>query len=110
MNVCCSGKTNEEFSFAKSPFDQIFLNLDKTQLKFVKEGYFTAYDSENDKIKENKDIIELEKQIDSKQQEILKYENKIHNIKRKLNNMEKILLIDQKEQQYINIIGENNDL
>ena len=112
MNVCCSsGRLNETFNFTESLFDKIFLDFDKTRFRYIeKDGYFTIPDLFNeDNIKKNKDIIELETKIDLKKDEIKEYEKKISNLQNKLKNMEKILLIDQKEQQYINELGKNND-
>ena len=111
MNVCCSsGRLNETFNFTESDFDEISLDFDKTRFRYIKDGYFTIPDLFNeDNVKKNKDIIELETKIDLKKDEIKEYEKKISNLQNKLKNMEKILLIDQKEQQYINELGKKID-
>ena len=110
MNVCCGSNLGGKPDLTN---DEIFLNLEKTTLKFNEEkGVFTIFDiqDESSPLKKKKDEIrELKHQIKQKEKEIKDYKAKIEEINAKLENMDKILLMDEKEQQYIFYLAGNNN-
>ena len=89
------------------------LNMDKTELIFlINKGFYALYDinDENNPYgHKKKEIDDLKSKINERNNEIIDYKKKIEDLNNKIKYMEKILLMDEKEQQYIKILGENND-
>ena len=112
MNICC-GENIEHNKDLSDKYDPLYLTLSDTTLKFYeKEGLFHVYDSNESKeyINDKQQIIEdLKIKLEQKDEEIEDYKGKINDLDYKIKKMEKILLIDAKEQQYIGLIGENNE-
>ena len=111
MNICC-GETLDGLDLRKKGFDTIDLKLDKTILQFYeKEGVFQVLDTDdkNGKIWEKKnELKELKIKLEKKNKEIDDYLIKINDLDKKIKNMEKIILMDEKENQYIEQLGQNN--
>ncbi len=111
MNICC-GEVLDNTDLKKCPFDNIILKLDKTTLKFLeKKGIFTVLDNDEengDISNKKKEINDLQLKLETKEREIEDYQSKINDLDDKIENMKKILLMDEKEQQYINILGQEN--
>ena len=111
MNICC-GETLDGIDLRENGFDKINLKLDKTLLQFYeKEGVFQVLDTEveNGKLWDKKnEIKELKLKIEKKNKEIDEYQIKLNDLDKKIKNMEKIILMDEKENQYIEQIGEYN--
>ena len=112
MNICCGENIGHNKDLTDK-YDPLYLTLSETTLKFDEnEGVFHVYDSNesrgflNDK---QQLIIELKEKLELKDEEINDYKNKISDLDDKIKKMEEILLIDEKEQQYIGLIGENNE-
>ena len=113
MNICCSeGLDNVDLRKRGFKDDIIYLRLDKTILRFYeKEGVFRVLDSDDvggDLGDKKLELEELKKKIKKKDEEITFYELKLKDLDAKLANMEKVLLMDDKENQYIELLGENN--
>ena len=113
MNICSSEGLDNVDLRRKGYDDKIYLKLDKTILRFFeKDGAFRVLDSEDEtgELGSKKAEIEgLKNKIKIKDNEISFYELKLKDIDRKLADLEKVLLMDDKEQQYIELIGENNN-
>ena len=112
MNICCS-EGLDNVDLRRKGFDEkIYLKLDKTILRFFeKDGVFRVLDSEDetgDLGNKKAELEGLKKKIKIKDDEISFYELKIKDIDKKLADLEKVLLMDDKEQQYIELLGENN--
>ena len=112
MNVCC-GNTDNNTNLRDKPFQEILLNLDKTKYKFYeREGDFFIIDStdENNPLgQQKKEMNDLQSKIETKRKEIDDYKIKIGELSKKIANMETIILMDEKEHQYIELIGEKKD-
>ena len=113
MNICCSeGLDNVDLRKTGFKDDFIYLRLDKTILRFYEnEGVFRVLDSDDvggDLGNKKLELEELKKKIKKKDEEITFYELKLKDLDAKLANMEKVLLMDDKENQYIELLGENN--
>ncbi len=112
MNICCGDNVgyNKDLS---DRYDPLYLALSDTILKFDEsEGVFHVYDSNESRgfINDKQNIItELKEEIELKDEEIKDYKKKIYDLDDKIKKMEEILLIDEKEHQYIGLIGENNE-
>ena len=113
MNIC-GGSSLENYAdphkrigFYNLDYDNIELNLDETRFEFIKElGEFHLKGTKelNDKIRENDDVEEKLKEEDEK---INIFKDKIIDLDIKIANLEKVLLLDSKEQQYIHYLGQN---
>ena len=112
MNICCGDNTGHNKDLTDK-YDPLYLTLSETTLKFDEnDGLFHVYDSNESRgyINNKKQLIEdLKIQLESKDKEIEDYHIKINDLDYKIQQMEKILLIDEIEQQYIDLIGENNE-
>ena len=113
MNVCCGAAFDNNIDLTKREYDEVLLNIEKTTLKFNEpKGIFMISEilDENHPLNKKKSEIEdLKSQIKKKKLEIKDYKSKIEELNEKLETMSKILLIDEKEQQYIHFLGQNNE-
>ena len=102
MNICgCGGLQKEELRFNEIGIksEEGMLNFDNSKGVFVFEN--------TKKINEKKkELEELEKQREKAEKEKRDFEKKIGILDQKLKDMEKILMIDMKENLYIKNIGE----
>ena len=131
MNICCGGGLLPE-DLSKLPYEDIEVKIkdkkkpeekkvnkddddeeededdeEKILEKYIfnhKKGIYEFKNSKSENEK-NHEIEELKKILEKKRNEKLEYEKKIRDLDLKLENMEKILLMDIKENQYINLIG-----
>ena len=134
MNICCGGGLQPE-DLSKLPYENVVVKIkdkskpekkkgnkdedeeeedeeDEDKKEKILEEYifnhtkgiyeFKNSKSENEK---NLEIEKLKKTLEKKEKEKSDYEKKIRDLDLKLENMEKILLMDIKENQYINLIG-----
>jgi len=110
MNICCGDNIGHKD--LPDRYDDIFLTLTDATLKFYEnEGVFHLYNSNHTGgVLNDKEILleDLKIKLKQKNEEIEDYHNKINDLDDKIKKMEKILLIDEKEQKYIELIGENN--
>ena len=108
MNVCCGDALEDNVNYRE--FGDIFLMLNRTTLKFVnEEGKFYVLDTDdpNTDLNDKKRLIdELRLKSENKDKEIQEYLLKIRDLDIKLDQMEKLLIQDKKEQEYINLIGQ----
>ena len=56
-----------------------------------------------------KELEDLKLKIKLKDKEIDEYQIKLKDLDKKLANMEKVLIMDEKEQQYIDFLGKNQN-
>ena len=105
MNICCGGVLEPE----KQEFEKIEVEVENGHLVFDNEkGVFTYKNTQQ--IKEEKNEKEnLKKELEELDKEKENYEEKIKELDLKIKNLEKILLMDMKENQYIQIIGEKTE-
>ena len=101
MNICCRNDMMKE----KPEFSDIEVFLEEGTLKF--DYYDGVFKYQNTKvIKEQK---EEEEDLDNRLMKLNKekedYELKIRELDLKIKNLEKIILMDMKEKQYIQYIG-----
>ena len=112
MNICCGEALDNNIDLQNTKYDEILITLDKTTIKFFEdEGVFKVYDTDDERGalgKKKQEIEDLKLKLELKDKEIEDYEIRIEDLDKKIKNMEKILLMDEKEQQYIGLIGENN--
>ena len=111
MNICCGEALDNNIDLRKSGYDDIYLTLDNTTLKFFeKDGVFRVLDTDDetgDLGMKKKELEDLKLKIEIKNKEIEDYQIKLKDLDKKLANMEKVLLMDEKEQQYIDFLGKN---
>ena len=101
-----SNKSNGDH-FSKLKFEKITFNLIETKFTFDEvKGVFKLEDTKKLNIKK-KEIDEIEKKLKEKNEKMYEYNEKIKKLNLKLKNMEKVLLLDDKEQQYIHLLGKN---
>ena len=117
MNICCGENTDEHNLVKRGEIDKdeikdyrilyddnIYLYLEPTKLKFHEiPGLFHV-----DDIKSS-ESHELKMKIEEKKDKIKLYSKKIRDLDLKLANLEKVLLMDDKEQQYIKLLGKYNN-
>ena len=110
MNVCCGENVDR---IVDLPLEDVPFNIDKTELKFlVGRGYYVVYDTNDENNpygQKKKELNDIDLKMQEKNKEITDYKIKIEDLNNKIKYMEKILLMDEKEQQYIQHLGENND-
>ena len=122
MNICGGSKyleshrTIEKKSIGNKIFDGsnhgniITLTLDDTKLRFYEDpGEFKVIekiDETGDEGFKNKELNELKVKIASKKEKISFYEKKIKDLDYKLKNLKRVLLMNDREQQYINVLGQ----
>jgi len=90
--------------------DDLLLNLDDSTLIFMaNKGVWELYDTNNmrggPKKKENDD---LKLKLANKEREIEDFTLKISALDKKIANLEKVILQDDRERQYIRILGQNH--
>ena len=114
MNICCGGKLDEE----DLEFSDIEIKLKKKKkgeeekgkeeeekIQFDnKKGVFTYKNTTLEKEKEST-IKELEEYLKKLNEKKKVYENGIEDLNIKIKNLEEILKMDMKENNYIQIIG-----
>ena len=105
MNICCGGGMEKE----DLKFEDFKVIVENGVLEFDNnEGVFKYKDAK--KIKETKkEKSKLKKEIEDLEDECQNYREKIKEMDGKIKNLEKILLMDMKENQYIQIIGEKTE-
>ena len=107
MNICCGDELTGDDDI--NEYDDIYLKLNKTTLKFNnEEGKFYVLDTDdaNTDLNDKKRLIdELRLKKESKEKEFQDYLIKMRDLDLKLEQMEKLLFQDEKEQEYINLIG-----
>ena len=105
MNICCGGVLEPE----KPDFEEIIVEVDKGHLVFDnKKGVF-KYKNTQQIIEDKNEKENLKKELEELDKEKENYEEKIKELDLKIKNLEKILLIDMKENQYIQIIGQKTE-
>ena len=108
MNICC-GEGLDKGPLKK--FDDLYLTLDETTLIFLADkGIFDVYDSDDEKIglgSKKKEYEDLKIRLEIKEKEEEDWNRKLNELDKKLANMEKVLLQDDREKQYIRVLGEN---
>ena len=107
MNICCGDELTGDDDI--NEYDDIYLKLNKTTLKFNnEEGIFYVLDTDdaNTDLNDKKRLIdELRLKKENKEKEFQDYLIKMRDLDLKLEQMEKLLFQDEKEQEYINLIG-----
>ena len=107
MNICCGDRLLPEDDY--KDYDDILLTLNKTTLKFNnEEGKFYVLDTDDDNTDLNvkkKVLDELKLKKEAKEREIQDYLIKIKDLDLKLEQMERLLIQDEKEQEYIEFIA-----
>ena len=110
---CCGGIEPRETELKKLPFDDIYLNINKSKLKFFrneKGEIFKILKNQEREAKKNSDINQaaenLENEIKKKDNRIEELKQKISEIDKKINAMNQILAIDISEKEYITELGE----
>ena len=104
MNICCQGLDYDDTRITDAKLDEIILKIDKASLKFSdEEGVFQLLDDDSSVSVGAKklEIKELKDKLSQKDKEIEDYNEMIQNLNDKIIAMEKMLLMDQKEQLYI---------
>ena len=105
MNICCGSPLEKE----KLEFEKIEVKVESGIYEFDNEDgvfkYKNAKKIKEDENEKEKLINELE-QLDKEKEN---YEEKIKELDLKIKNIEKILLMDMKENQYIRIIGQKTE-
>ena len=111
MNICCEG----ELPYEKLDYEDVKVNVEEGELEFdTKNGVFKYKDIKKEE-QNKEEMNNLDKELEDKEKEKSDYLEKIKDLDLKIKNLEKILLMDMKENQYINIIGKktkenlNND-
>ena len=106
MNVCCG---NNKVMPEKLEYDNFKFVLKEGDLKFDNElGVFKYEDTK--KMKEIKEEIEnLETKLEEIETEKEDYKTKIDDLNLKIKNMEKLLALDMRENQYIKLIGKKTE-
>ena len=108
MNICCKD-VYEEVDLRKEKYENIQFSIEDNTLKYFEdEGVFHVFDKKDVEESEKK-IKELKAKIEVKEKRIGIYQDKIRKIDELLENMKKVLIMDEKEQQYIDILGKNQE-
>ena len=110
---CCGGIEPRETDLKKLPFDDIYLNINKSKLKFFtneKGGIFKLVNNQEGGVQTNSDLNRvaenLQNEIKKKDNRIEELKQKISEIDKKINAMNQILAIDISEKEYITELGE----
>ena len=105
MNICCGS----EMVYEPLKYEEVKVKVEEGILKFdTNKGAFKYMDIK--KINQNKEEMEnLDKELEDKEKEKIDYLEKIKDLDLKIKNLEKILLMDMKENQYITIIGKKTE-
>ncbi len=105
MNICCGSDMRAE----EPKEEEVKVKVEEGVLNFdFKKGVFKYMDIK--KINEKKQEMEnLEKELEEKENEKNDYKERIKDLDLKLKNLEKILMMDMKEKQYITIIGKKTE-
>ena len=122
MNICCGENTDEHNLVKRGEIDKdeikdyrilyddnIYLYLEQTKLKFHEISGVFHVDDIKPSGSQKKEIDELKMKIEEKKAKIKLYSKKIRDLDLKLANLEKVLLMDDKEQQYIKLLGKYNN-
>ena len=88
-------------------FSSTILHLKETYYIFDAEHGIFKLKGTKESIIKNKENDEIEKQLNEKNEKMNDYKEKIKKLNHKLKNLEKVLLLDDKEQQYIHLLGKN---
>ena len=107
MNICIG----ENLGMRRlDKLDDFLLNLDDSTLIFRSDkGVFELYDANNMKGgPKKKEYEDLKLKLAQKEREIEDFNLKISALDKKIANLEKVLLQDDRERQYIRILGENH--
>ena len=118
MNICCGEATDgknlvirreekgELIDYKINYEDKIYLTLEQKKLRFYENPGVFDLDKIEPSGNQKKIYDELKSKIIEKEEKIDIYKKKIKDLDLKLANMEKVLLMDDKEQQYIKLIGQ----
>ena len=103
MNICCGNDTNDVSLIDN--FDKTRFIISKAQFEF--DGNYKLINDEGDDILVSKknQIDSLKKQIKIKDEKIDILKIKIRDLDEKLKDMYKVIIMDDKEQQYIDTLG-----
>ena len=109
MNICIG----ENLGMRRlDKLDDFLLNLDDATLIFLaNKGVFELYDTNNMKgapESKKKEYEDLKLKLAKKEREIEDFNLKISALDKKIANLEKVILQDDRERQYIRILGENH--
>ena len=106
MNICIGENLGMR---PLNKIDDLLLNLDDSTLIFMaNKGVWELYDNNmrgGPKKKENDD---LKLKLANKEREIEDFTLKISALDKKIANLEKVILQDDRERQYIRILGQNH--
>ena len=89
---CCGGIEPRETDFKKLPFDDIYLNINKSKLKFFtneKGGIFKLVNNQEGGVQTNSDLNRVAENLEK---EIKKKDNRIEELKHKISEIEKKLM------------------
>ena len=120
MNICCGENTDKENLVKRGEKDElidykilyddkIYLTLEQTKLLFHEIPGVFDVDEIKPSESQKKNYDELYMKIEEKEDKIKLYSKKIRDLDLKLANMEKVLLMDDKEKQYIKFLGQYNN-
>ena len=123
MNICCGENTDKHdlvnrkqkikvkdklIDYIIEYDNKIYLTLEQTKLRFNEIPGVFHVDDIIPSGSQIKNYDELKMKIEEKEDKIESYSKKIRDLDLKLANMEKVLLMDDKEQQFIHLLGQNN--
>ena len=89
---CCGWIEPRETDFKKLPFDDIYLNINKSKLKFFtneKGGIFKLVNNQEGGVQTNSDLNRVAENLEK---EIKKKDNRIEELKHKISEIEKKLM------------------
>ena len=110
--MACCGETKEKIDLKNEKFPELFIQIDQDKINFNSE--FGKFNIDNKEIKNESKIkndINILKQKYSQGEDILNELNsKINEIDHKINLMEKILIINEREKEYLNEMSKKLNL
>ena len=109
MNICISENLGMK---PLHKLDDFFLTLDDSTLIFLADkGVFELYDTNIMKGApgpKKKEYDDLKLKLEKKEREIENFNLKISALDKKIADLEKVILQDDRERQYITLLGQNH--
>ena len=102
MNICCGDDMFRE----RPVFSDVKVKVEEGLLKFDNKLGVFKYENVIQKKEKGEEIYNLDDKLEQLEKEKENYLIKIRDLDLKIKNLEKILLTDMKEKQYIEIIGQ----
>ena len=102
MNICCG----DDLRVERPKYSDVEVKVEEGILTFDNDLGVFKYENSKQRKENDEEIENLDDKLEQLENEKENYLNKIRELDLKIKNLEKILLTDMKEKQYIEIIGQ----